>query len=72
MLQSIEVFKTNIQLPEHAAAVGRMLYISFPTYTTDFDLEDCDRVLRVKGSNILPEQIMNCVRANGFECEILE
>ncbi len=72
MLQGIEVFKTNIQLPPQANAVCKALYIHFPAYTIDFDLEDCDRVLRVKGANVAAEQVMNCVRASGFECDILE
>ena len=37
-----------------------------------FDLEDCDRVLRVEADMIAPEEIFDVFHDAGFECEELE
>lgn len=37
-----------------------------------FDLEDCDRVLRVEANMISPEEIFDVFQNAGFECEELE
>jgi hypothetical protein len=48
------------------------LSAAFPSLKINFDLIDCDKILRVEGEKIEPIRIMTLVKENGFECEILE
>lgn len=45
---------------------------NFPKYRINFDLDDCDKILRVEGENICPEKIIAIVQNYGFRAEILE
>lgn len=44
----IEVFRTNVQDPNHAIMLVSQINKTFDGYVANFDLEDCDNVLRVK------------------------
>jgi hypothetical protein len=44
----VEVFKTNVQHPEHADRLLDQIHHAFVDYTATFDLEDCDKILRVE------------------------
>ena len=43
----VEVFKTNVKDWKQARALVRSIHQAFPTYQANFDLEDCDHILRV-------------------------
>lgn len=43
----IEVFKTNITCPERAKQLVDQIHQTFAAYTANFDLHDCDKILRV-------------------------
>jgi hypothetical protein len=68
----VEVFKTNIQQQKQAEILVGMLSNYFPLSRINFDLEDCDKVLRVEGKIVLPEKIMEILHSEGFYCTILE
>jgi hypothetical protein len=68
----IEVFKTNIEESAKAEKVLGMLQSHFPGYNITFDLEDCDRILRVEGNGLKPEIIAEIVITAGFDCRTLE
>jgi hypothetical protein len=44
----------------------------FPGNKINFDLEDCDRILRIEGKNISSEKIREMLNSEGHLCEILE
>ena len=69
----VEVFKTNVQEAVNARLLIRSIQRCFPDYNVNFDLDDCDRILRVKSSNGLvdPAPILNLLKAFGFEAEVL-
>jgi len=67
----VEVFKTNVQKTKQANALITILNQRFATFTVKFDLEDCDKILRIEGKNINPLVIMEVVQSQGYECEIL-
>ena len=46
----IEVFKTNIQSQYEAKVILEELNFQFPDYAINFDLEDCDKILRVEAT----------------------
>ena len=68
----VEVFKTNISCTEDAEKVIRFLLLKFPTFRINFDLEDCDKILRVEGLNVSAELIRNMLLHLGYHIEILK
>jgi hypothetical protein len=46
----IEVFKTDVDCPSHAGVLLDIIHDTFPHYRANFDLQDCDRILRVASS----------------------
>jgi hypothetical protein len=68
----VEVFKTNVKKEADKNYVMAFIQTQFPDYKINFDLEDCDKILRVEGvyleSNIIVEYV-NCL---GYTCVILE
>lgn len=68
----VEVFKTNVEEPVVADNLIGLLRQHFPGSRINFDLEDCDRVLRVEGNSILPERIISILKIQGHECCMLE
>jgi hypothetical protein len=43
----VEVFKTNVADPEQAKWLVEQIEINFANCKVNFDLDDCDRILRV-------------------------
>ena len=68
----IEVFKTNVQELAQAKKIIDLLLEHFPGHKINFDLHDCDKILRVEGRNFMPEKIKGLVIENGFNCDVLE
>ena len=68
----VEVFKTNVQKKTQSKMLLAVLSETFPSFKINFDLSDCDKVLRVEGDNIKALRIMILVKENGFNCEILD
>jgi tRNA G26 N,N-dimethylase Trm1 len=67
----IEVFKTNVQeASQSEMMVGRLLE-HFPDSVINFDLEDCDKILRIHASEILNHKIIEVLNSHGFYCEVL-
>jgi hypothetical protein len=69
----IEVFKTNVQDPGHAAMLIRLIHEFFPGYQANFDLHDCDRILRIKSAKgiVDPGAVINLLKTSGFSVEVL-
>jgi hypothetical protein len=68
----VEVFKTNVSSGEHADALSALLTQRFHLQGVSFDLEDCDRVLRVSGDVIVPHRITEALYEYGYECSVME
>ncbi|HTB31104.1 MAG TPA: hypothetical protein VK808_03710 [Bacteroidia bacterium] len=68
----VEVCKTDVQLPEQAVILAGKLSAKFPRIKINFDLEDCDRVLRVEGEQFVPNKIIEMVASNGYYCQVME
>lgn len=43
----VEVFKTNITCADKAKYLVEQIHSQFAAYTANFDLQDCDNILRV-------------------------
>ncbi len=68
----VEAFKTNVQKKEQSKMLLSILSEAFPSFKINFDLSDCDKVLRVEGDNMEALRIMILVKEYGFTCEILD
>ena len=67
----IEVFKTDIKHRRQSKLLVEKLLEHFPDGDINFDLDDCDRVLRVEHDNVCPKKIMELLAASGHYCEPL-
>ena len=67
----VEIFKTNVHDVLQAEKIIALLSGHFPAFMINFDLHDCDKILRVKGESIPIDEIENLVAANGFQCCVL-
>ena len=68
----VEVFKTNVQKKTQCKMLLSILSEAFPSFKINFDLSDCDKVLRVEGDNMEALRIMMLVKEFGFNCEVLD
>ncbi len=70
---NVEVFKTNVGDPEQARMLIDQIQQSFMGYIANFDLEDCDKILRVKYTTGLidPSPLIKLLNDFGFDAEIL-
>ncbi len=69
----VEVFKTDVNETEHARILLHEIGNRFTGYEVNFDLEDCDRILRVKASNgvIDTSALIELLKGFGYHAEIL-
>ncbi|MBZ0099845.1 MAG: hypothetical protein K8F30_12205 [Taibaiella sp.] len=67
----IEVFKTNVSNPQQADELIGLLHHILPGSTINFDLEDCDRVLRIVGPEIATGKVIELLSVYHYECAIL-
>lgn len=67
----VEIFKTNVQEHEQASLLVNILRQHFPLCRINFDLTDCDNILRVEGEIISSEKIISLLTLQGIECNIL-
>lgn len=68
----VEVFKTNVTEQNEAARLLSLLISRLPACKINFDLQDCDNILRVKGDVIPITAIIELVNSNGFDCSLLD
>jgi hypothetical protein len=68
----VEVFKTNVQKVYQADMLVNALLQFFPDSIINFDLDDCDKILRIEGSSIITERVMMLIKQNGYQCRLLK
>lgn len=68
----VEIFKTNVYDVMEAEQIITLLNQHFPAFMINFDLHDCDKILRVKGDTIPVNEIVDIVSSNGFHCSVLD
>ncbi len=69
----VEVFRTNVKERFHADQLLDQIHQSFPAYKANFDLEDCDKILRIKSDNgmVQPMPVILLLNEFGFHAEPL-
>lgn len=68
----IEIYKTDVENATQAETLLLLLRHYLPSAEINFDLEDCDKVLRVKGERFCTIYIIQILTFNGFKCQVLE
>jgi hypothetical protein len=69
----VEVFKTNVKEDHHAKLLVHHIHQNFVEYKANFDLDDCDKILRVKSSKGQVESmvLIDLLKELGFDAEVL-
>lgn len=69
----VEVFKTNVTDPGNATRIKQYIKNIFPGYDASFDLEDCDRILRIQYNHgmIQSDKIIGVLNDFGFMAQVL-
>ena len=69
----IEVFKTNVEDRHHADELVEQIQLTCGDYEANFDLEDCDRILRVRAvkGKVETAQLIRLLNDFGFHAEVL-
>lgn len=65
------IFKTSVASRKEASRVELLLTAMKDIKQYNFDLEDCDNILRVVSSGLEPQTISHALNMAGFECEEL-
>jgi len=71
-MTTVEVFRTNVLTATQAARLLRLMNDRFPNYKVNFDLEDCDKVLRVEADEVFVDDVIGLLTERGFACDVLE
>lgn len=69
--RTVEVFTTNVMDHQVSLRILILLQQRFPDAEINFDLEDCDRILRVKGLDVDVPGVCEAMRELGFCCSPL-
>jgi hypothetical protein len=67
-----EIFRTDVTNRGTAKILSLLIAHAFPGYVVNFDLDDCDRVLRVVADNCIDDQgVIHILAECGFRAEVL-
>jgi hypothetical protein len=69
----VEVFKTDVHDPGYALLIQQLLQTVFVGFEVSFDLEDCDKILRVKSDHQLIKalDLIDFLEQMGVRAEVL-
>jgi hypothetical protein len=69
----VEIFKTNVSDVSEANSIAGILHDHFPLCKINFDLDDCDRILRIegRGCDIDITSILEIVKARHYDIELI-
>ncbi len=68
----VEVFKTNVDNMEQSELLAQELRYRFPGGNISFDLEDCDRVLRISAGDVCCRSVVGILNRYGYHAEVME
>ena len=72
MMTEILIFKTGVHTEALMQQVAVLLGSVAAIKQWSFDLEDCDRVLRVVASDLRPDAVEQLLERAGVSCERME
>jgi hypothetical protein len=62
------VFKTSVNTEQHIEELAPHLNSLIQPPNWNFDLDDCDRILRVETAHNIAPAIVSVINQRGFEC----
>jgi hypothetical protein len=68
----IFVFKTSVKTKIQAKQLKQHIDEILPKAKYNFDLEDCDRILRIESEENIVLRIIDLLRIHKFSCEELK
>lgn len=70
----VEVFKTTVEKQSQARLLVDLICLAFTGYRASFDLEDCDKVLRIscEGAAVCNASVIGLLESFGYEAAILD
>ena len=66
------VFKTNVTSKKKVSKVSDLLASFSSIQQWNFDLEDCDKVLRIEAIGLHPASVESVLHKAGFSCRELD
>lgn len=67
----VHVFKTSVRSKSEILKLKPQLNRLAPEIKWNFDLEDCDNILRIDSQQVIPDEVINLLKIYQFECEEL-
>lgn len=67
-----EIFKTDVNNKQTSEMILNLLKTSYPHLKINFDLDDCDNILRIQGYDFSLNNIVEIVCNTGHYCELME
>lgn len=67
----VYVFKTSVDTPKAIRQLKNQLNKLLKTALWNFDLEDCDKILRIETETNIKEEVVKLLQEKGFICEEL-
>lgn len=70
----VEVFKTDVEKQSQAKLLVDLICLAFTGYRASFDLEDCDKVLRIscESAPVCCASVIGLLESFGYEASVLE
>jgi len=70
----VEVFKTTVNSRTNALLLLEQIHSTYSSYRANFDLEDCDRILRVEciAGKVDELWLIRLLQKAGFDAAVLE
>lgn len=68
----IEIFKTDVVNELQANEIRELLLQRFPCSKINFDLHDCDKILRMEGNDFVADEVVCIVTKRGVACAVLD
>lgn len=68
----VKVFKTDVNEKSKAKNVLPILQKAFPHLKINFDLDDCDNILRVEGKRVSADKIILVMERQKYLCELFQ
>ena len=70
----VEIFRTNVKSKRLAGKVLKSLQLNLPAFYFNFDLDDCDRILRVQTNDCPVEcvKIIQIVKGYAIDISLFE
>jgi hypothetical protein len=67
----VEVFKTDVADASQSQLLEYVLSSEFSDYKVNFDLSDCDKILRIESNKINVNKVLSIVNRLGYQCHVL-